>query len=157
MVDLEAWTKLASATERDVWTAQVKLTFVGTQSKPVPSLAFTTFHHMLDMSWFLPLRRPGLHYENDEFDIWNFSVSPHEMRSALTHLPRADSISETMPFVSLGVALRRSRLGECGVEVLLGPAATDATVSVIAREMDETNGLARTVLELYRSTFLQGH
>jgi hypothetical protein len=147
----DAWARLSSATDRDAWTVQVKLTYVGSGSKPIPSLVFTTFHHLIDMSWFVPLRRHGLHYGNDDVSIWNFTVAPAEMRSVLAHLPRADDVVGATPCVSLAVVLRQSRLGDCGADVQLDRRAAKAATSTIAAAMDDTNGLALSVLELHRS------
>jgi hypothetical protein len=40
---------MARGTARDLRTLQGKLTHVGSQSKPTPTVVFSTFYHIVDM------------------------------------------------------------------------------------------------------------
>ena len=47
-------------------TLQVKLTYVGAQDRTQPSLAFTSPSNTLNLSAFIPFRRPAISYANDD-------------------------------------------------------------------------------------------
>lgn len=49
------WAELAKASTRDLRCLQLKLTYIGTQRKPISSIAFTTCFHLLRMEWFEPV------------------------------------------------------------------------------------------------------
>ncbi len=67
-----------------VRTLQMKLTYVGEQDKPVPTVAFTSHFNVLDMGKFKPYRRPGFHYGNDDLpNLWAFTCSPEELQKII--------------------------------------------------------------------------
>jgi hypothetical protein len=142
--------RLREGAGRDLHPLQVKLTYVGAQLKSVPSLAFTTFYHRLDMQWFVPLRRNGISYGNDDGEIWNFTIAPEEMTRVVQKLPTvADAQS---PGVSLMLALKRSRLGDIGMEMLLDAQQAAEMSRVVFDALDPGNGVARKVMTLYAET-----
>src|SRR5581483_10523498 len=65
---------------------QAKLTWVGPQSKPIPSLVFSTFHRIPQLDAFARLRTSGLGYGNDEHAVWHFAVEPREAARVLERL-----------------------------------------------------------------------
>ncbi len=74
---------------------QVKLTFVGEQARPIPSVAFTSIFHTLDLGKFVPFRRSGINYSNDELAVRSFSASPEELKALI------DGVG-TLPDVTAG-------------------------------------------------------
>jgi hypothetical protein len=151
---------LLQATGTDLRSLQVKLTYLGAQTKPVPSVVFTTFHHLIRMDWFVPLRRPGLHYGNDEIAVWNFTVTPDEIKHIVETISRVEAVrkrGETEDAcVSLMFILQGSRLGRSSFEALLDLDGFEAVTSALRNAIDEDNGLARKVLNLQRQLILTG-
>ena len=147
-----ALSRLAQGTARDLRTLQVKLTYVGPQTKAIPTVAFTTFHHLLQPEWFRGLRTSGLSYANDEQDMWNFTVQPEEMLRVAQALAGHDATRQSCPLeqacVSLAVVLRDSRLGMVEHEVLLDQRAAASVNAAIRDALDEHDGVGRHVLEL---------
>ena len=145
---------LTQGTAKDLRTLQVKLTYVGPQTKPVPTVVFTTFHHIIRMDWFLPLRRTDLHYDNDDIAVWNFTVTPGEMKQVVTMLAGLETLQaphETeAPFLSLMLVLQDSRLGEVAIEAVLDQDGAEVVTRAIRDALDENNGLGRNVVDLQR-------
>jgi len=146
---------LASGEPRDLRTLQGKLTFVGPQKKSVPGLVFTTFYHTARMDWFPPVAARGPDPSDDDFSAWHFTMTPEEMKSSVTSLARHDealrhSSSSPSPFLSLAMALKESRLGEHAFEATLDPAGANIVLDAIDGSLSQANGLAKTVMELYR-------
>ena len=68
-------------------TLQVKLTYLGIQNVPIPSVAFTTSFQVLDLNAFKPFRRPGIRYSNDDFvPVQTFTASPTEMKAIIDNV-----------------------------------------------------------------------
>jgi hypothetical protein len=64
-------------------TLQVKLTFVGAQEGPIPTVAFTSPANVLDLSKFVPFRRPDISYANDEIAVKSFTASTTELKAVI--------------------------------------------------------------------------
>ena len=137
---------------RDLHTLQVKLTYVDSQLKGRASVAFSTFYHLLQMTWFLPLRRPDLSYGNDDLEVWNFTVDPSEMERIVQTLSEIDvgtvSNVTASSHLSLMVVLKGSRLGETAFESILDTEQSEAVSQAIRNALDEDNGVGRKVLDL---------
>lgn len=135
----------AQGTARDLRTLQVKLTHVGVQSKSVPSVAFTSFHHLLRLDWFTP------HHANDDTTLWNFTVTPEENERIVKAL-HAQGFGRTKPAsqpdLSLTLVLKESRLGDLQHEAILARDQTATVIATIRDALDPTNGIGRTVLQL---------
>lgn len=145
---------LSQATSRDLHHAQVKLTFVGLQTKAVPTLAFSSFRHLLDMSLFVPFRRPGVSYANDDTQVWCFSVEPDEMAHIVSSLAQVEALRPSHepaePSLSLMIVLHDSRLGNLHLEALLSSADAGRVSRAIRDALRRDNGLARRVLAMHR-------
>jgi hypothetical protein len=145
---------LSQATGRDLHHAQVKFTYVGLQTKAVPTLAFSSFRHILDMSWFVPFRSPGLSYANDDTEVWSFSVDPDEMAQIVSSLAQVEAVRASHeaaePSLSLMIVLRNSRLGDLHLEALVSSADAGRVSRAISDALQPDNGLARRVLALHR-------
>jgi hypothetical protein len=146
---------LAHGTPTDLRTLQFKITYVGPQSKPVPTIVFTSFYHLIQMDKFLPLRRPGLHYGNDDVLVWNFTVTPEEMQQIALSLNGLQALHDFQAmnesFISLVAVLKDSRLGECAFEAILDRQNAQQVMSAIRSGMNADNGLAHTILDLHWS------
>jgi hypothetical protein len=144
--------RLEEGTGRDLHTLQVKLTYVDSQLKGRASVAFTTFYHLLQMKWFLPLRSPDLSYGNDDFEVWNFTVDPEEMRRVMQILSEMDggigSDVIVSPHLSLMVVLEDSRLGAAAYEAVFDTEQSKNVSQAIRDALDEGNGVGRKVMDL---------
>ena len=151
---------LRQGTPRDLRTLQVKLTYVGPQNKPRHTVVFTTFHHLMQMAWFLPLRRDDLHYGNDEVAVWNFTVFPEEMKNIVEALLNGKTdrpvTGDTPAILSLMMSLRESRLGDVSGELVLGEEAAESLTLALYQALDETNGVGRSVVNLQRQVLFPG-
>lgn len=146
---------LAEGSARDLRNLQIKLTYLGTQKKPVPTNVFTTYFHKIDMDWFLAMRTHGLHYGNDEIAVWNFTVSPDQMKMVVDALLEGidtwGTVGVMSPCLSLMLALRESRLGQSACEALLDK---ESTLNVTATIRDALaaggNALGRDLVNKQR-------
>jgi hypothetical protein len=149
---------LARGMGTDLRKLQIKLTYVGSQTKPVPTVAFTTFYHIIRMDWFLSHRRSGLHYNNDEIAVWNFTVTPDEIRRIVAMLSRLEAVQEHRgteeACLSLMIVLQDSRLGPSAFEAVLDLDSVEAVIDAIRDALDEGNGLGRQVMDLQRQLIL---
>lgn len=146
--------RLTEGSGRDLQPLQVKLTYVGPQLKSRASVAFTTFYHVVDMSWFIPMRKAGLNYGNDDSDVLNFTVSVEEMSrvvKSLSEMQAGDGPHvANLPHVSLMLALKKSRLGDVAYEGIYDASQSKNVIQAIRDTLDESNGVGRRVVDLYR-------
>jgi hypothetical protein len=144
----------ATATPTDLRPLQVKVTYVGVQSKPLPTVVFSTFHHLIAMDWFTRLRRPGLHYQNDEVALWNFSVTPEEMFRVVEALAAPDLLRDDRdvadPALSLMIVIKQSRLGDHEFEALFDRSRCRVLMDAIWGAVAPTNSLGASVLDQQR-------
>jgi hypothetical protein len=76
-------------------TLQVKLTYVGAQKKPIPTVAFTSSFNTVDMEKFKPFRRSGFHYGNDDLpNIWTFTCSPEELKGMIDAVGEIEAVRQ---------------------------------------------------------------
>lgn len=143
---------LSQGTARDLRTLQIKFTYVGTQHKPLSSVVFTSFYHLVQMEWFLPLRSENLHYANDEIALWHFTVTPEEIHRVVTVLagmPILQASNEaTAPYLSVMFNMRDSRLGEIATEVVLNRNNAELLMTTLYNALDTSNGVGRMVINL---------
>src|SRR5438132_3328777 len=90
----------------DLQTLQVKLTYVGPQQEPTPTVAFTSPTNVLNLSQFVPFRRPAFNYGNDDLDVRSFSASVGELQAVIQDvgtLPNVTAGGATGDFLSFGL------------------------------------------------------
>jgi hypothetical protein len=126
---------------------QAKLTWVGPQTKPIPTLVFSTFHRLPELAAFAPLRTPGLHYGNDEHAVWHFAVEPAEAARVLERLRGAVEGAASEP-AAVSLMVDPGRAG--GFEAVLDLESGRAAARAAADGLDESNGLGRRVAGLFR-------
>lgn len=102
-------------------TLQVKLTYVGPQSEGTSTVAFTSSLNTLDLSKFLPFRRPGISYSNDDSGVQTFAATPDELKVII------DNVA-TLPNVTAGSA---SPDGILSFGLLNSAGATKAFESIV--------------------------
>ncbi|MFQ6132259.1 MAG: hypothetical protein ACE5R4_09515 [Armatimonadota bacterium] len=128
---------------------QVKLTYVGVQRKTTPTLAFTSYQHVLDMSRFASFRREGVHYGNDDAAVWNFTATTAELSAVIQGAAKIAAVAQPRdvgdPWVSL---MLYNEVGgeEKGFEALLGRADAEKLASAVADAIARQNGLARQIV-----------
>lgn len=137
----------AQQTARDLRGLQIKMTYVGTQRKAVPSVVFSTFYQLVNLESFASLRRPGFHYGNDDSALWNFTVTPEEMERIVKSLrqkiaQQAPGKIES-PALSLMLVLRDTHY-----HGVFAQSASAVLVQAIIDELDPDNGVGRKVLAL---------
>lgn len=73
------------ATDDQLKTAQAKITYLGEQEKPIPTIVFAVEGHTPSMVRFLNVQRSRKPYVNDELSYTKtFTVTPAEFRRILT-------------------------------------------------------------------------
>jgi hypothetical protein len=149
---------LAAGTATDLRPLQVKLTYVGPQTKSVPTVVFTTFYHIPVLNWFVGLRTPGLHYSNDDIALWSFTVTPEEMSQVVNAIAQPDIVPENResgdPFLSFMMAAQGSRIGSIGFETVVNCDQFSVLSETIRNALDSTNQLARSVIDRQRQLIL---
>jgi len=103
-------------------TLQIKLTYVGVSNAPPQSLAFTPSSNTLDLSLFVPFRRPNINYNNDDFiEVVTFSADPSELQTVINNVGTLPNVvaggvaaSEVLSF-----AMFNSQPGDKAFEAIL--------------------------------------
>lgn len=105
-------------------TLQVKLTYVGAQLEPISTVAFTSSFNTLDLAKFVPFRRPGIHYGNDNSGVQTFAATPEELKAIIDNVGTLPNITAggvaSDPFLSF--ALFNSAGGDKAFEAVLNQA-----------------------------------
>jgi hypothetical protein len=128
--------------------AALKVTHVGEQTEPVPSLVVASYFHLPSLDAFRSLRYPSLSYANDELpDVWCFCVSPQEFARMLSALNRlcASALAPGAAAIAASVLIDLPGGAE-GAESLL----PEDRVADLYRELEAAlasdNGTGRAVL-----------
>jgi hypothetical protein len=102
-------------------TLQVKLTYVGSQTAGIPSLAFTSSSHTLDLNAFVPFRRPGISYVNDLLAVESFSASPEELQVVIANVGTSPNVTAggVAATIFLSFALFNSQPSMKGFEAIV--------------------------------------
>jgi hypothetical protein len=122
---------------------QVKLTFVGTQEKTIPTVAFSATGTTVDMQEFMPFRRDGVVYTNDDFPdiLRTFQASAAELQAvvdAVAEVPAAtDGTTVQQEFLSF---MMTSTNGDTiGFEAIMRPEDSRVLLDYIRTSLDPTN------------------
>jgi hypothetical protein len=88
-------------------TLQVKLTYVGAQLEPISTVAFTSSFNTLELAKFVPFRRPGIHYGNDNSGVQTFAATPEELKAIIDNVGTLPNITAggvaSDPFLSFAL------------------------------------------------------
>ena len=131
-------------------TLQVKLTYVGIQDKVSPSLAFTSSFNTLDLSKFIPFRRPNISYSNDDSKVITFVASPEELKAVIDNVATLPNVTAggvaTETFLSFG--LLNSSGGTKGFESVMNQSDGSALFSKLRLSLQGNNNGLRRVSEM---------
>jgi len=123
-------------------TLQAKLTYVGWQEEPIPTVAFTSPFNVLDMAKFEPFRRPGFPYHNDDYpDILTFNCSTEELQRIIKSVGeieavrRGEVIGECLSFMMYNT----TPAGEKAHEAILDTETSRLLVEKIKTSLDPAN------------------
>jgi len=107
-------------------TLQVKLTYVGVQTRPTPSRAFTSPFHTFDPDAFVPFRRSGISYSNDDIQIRTFTASPGELKAVIDNVAMLPNVTAggVATNIYLSFALLNTSGGTKAFEAVLNKADT---------------------------------
>jgi hypothetical protein len=132
-------------TSDQLLTAQVKLTFLGPQSKPVSTVVFFIEGHPPSMEAFVPLHRSRRPYENDDLPYTvKFAVSRAEfMRLLQTEKGLlTGSSSSGAEFISFTVVVE-TLSGRTGEEFIVREPSLDEFYKTAIGAMNPDNSAAR--------------
>jgi len=105
-------------------TLQGKLTFVGPQEEPVPSVGFTSTSNTMNLSLFVPFQRAGFSYQNDTLQVRLFTASTAQLQAMLQNAGLIPAVQAggvgNPPYVSF--SLVNTVPGTKGYEAILSPA-----------------------------------
>ena len=135
--------------DAELETLQVKLTFVGSQTKPTATVVFTSTENILDMDGFLPYRRPDIHYGNDEIVVDAFVTSVPELRrviEAVYQIPGARR-SGTVDGEVISYMMQASPpSGDIGFEAILNDVDAGRVLQAILDSLDVSNVAGRDAM-----------
>jgi hypothetical protein len=140
---------ILDATEQQLRLARAKITYLGEQTKPVPTVVFRTEGSKPSMEHFLQFQRNRQQYSNDEMPYTKtFLLSPAEFRRAL----QAVKPVVTDPAAAMGpdflsfVVVSEADTGLSGQEFLIAPRAGKAFYQKLIGALDPENKTARDTL-----------
>ena len=146
----------AGRKEGNVLTAaQLKLTYHGRQTKPIPSVVLVTRGHTLDMDAFEQFCVPGLSYGNDYLgNLVRVFVSLVEMKAVLDivqKVPHLTEINRAQVWVSCTVILSRGSGEHQGNYLLFDRPQSKQLVSAMAKVLEPDNEASRIALERWQA------
>lgn len=131
----------------DLATLQVKLTYVGPQGKAIPTVAFAA--GPVDMSRFLPFRRDGVHYGNDDLGAETFAATTAELQAAIDAAGGIPAATTTDPAADalLSFMLQASPDGgDIGFEAILDHEDARFLLDALRLALDAGNAQGRDAL-----------
>lgn len=108
-------------------TLQIKLTYLGPQSEPIETVAFTATGNTLNLALFRPFERSGFSYANDKGPINSFTASPAQLQTVIADVGQLPNVTAgtVSPSPYLSFALLNTVGGTQAFEAILS--TTDAT------------------------------
>ncbi len=114
------------ATEQQLALAQAKITYLGEQLKPIPTLIFFTEGSAISLDEFLNVQLSSEHYDNDELPYTRkFIVTPAEvqrMLAAVKPIVTAADAAQGAEFISFSVVRKINEEATEGHEFRVGQA-----------------------------------
>lgn len=125
------YSQFNSLTQPQLTTLQVKLTYVGPQSKALSSVLGTESSNPLDISVFVPFQRPGISYSNDEVPPRTFLASAAQLEQMIDNVGTLSAVTgggvQTPSILSF--ALYSATSGGIGFEAVLNPSTATALLN----------------------------
>ena len=139
---------ILDATIDQLRMAQAKITYLGTQSKPIPTVIFFTEGHHVDLDQFASVQQHGKAYPNDDLPYtMQFTVRPEELRRILDALkPVLAGNDKVSGPVILSFTVTRSERTVIGHEFRIHTVAAPRFYSALVNALDAGNELGRTAL-----------
>ena len=141
--------KILDATEEQLKLAQAKITYLGEQEKPIPTVVFSTEGHKVSLACFLNVQRSPKPYANDEMPYTRyFSVTPREfqrMLSAVKPIITRIDAAKGPEFISFCV-IRKIDADFEGHEFRIGPASGKTFCQKLIGALDAQNQFGRDEL-----------
>ena len=135
---------------------QIKLTWTGPQTKPVPGLAIHSAARIFDVTPFRAFRRRGIPYGNDDLPVFRSFAAPPDrivrLVRAIVEAPFAAAAAarSEAKMVSATVIDTTSARRPNYVELLLDRAEAAALVDRMITALDASDPTGAAVLEAYR-------
>ncbi len=151
-MDRTQFQEFAALTVDELLHLQAKLTYIGRQTEPITTVAFSTLTHLIDMEAFKPLRSPGVSYANDELpSIMSFTVTAQEFQRILrgmAGLPAVRAGRRNGAYLSL--MLVNDTPEGFGLEILLDRDDGRRLVATVEGSLTPENGIGLKVLGFLR-------
>jgi hypothetical protein len=137
-----------AASDEQLKTAQAKITYLGVQTKAVPTVVFAVEGHEIVMVRFLSVQRSVKPYDNDELPYTKrFGVSAHEFRQMMAAVkPVLDSITTQRPDFLSFTALSGAGNAIVGEEVLIPRPLGKPFYAALLGAVSPTNASAKEIL-----------
>lgn len=140
---------ILDATEQQLKRAQAKITYLGEQTKPIPTVVFFTEGHKPSRNSFLKVQRSPHPYTNDELPYTvQFSVTAFEFRRILSTLKPVltkEEIGKGPQFLSFSIVRENGSQIE-GHEFAIGPSFGEVFYRRLISALEPKNEAARTGL-----------
>jgi hypothetical protein len=137
------------ATEKQLASAQAKITYLGEQEKPIATVVFHAQDHDVVMEDFTEVQPRPEPYPNDPLPYTKvFSVTPaelHRMLLAVEPVVTAKDAAAGAQFLAFTV-VRRERSRVTGAEYRVGPASAQAFYRALLGGLDPSNAAGRAAL-----------
>jgi hypothetical protein len=112
-------------------TLQVKLTHVGPQKDVVSTIAFASSLNVIDLTLFIPFRRPGISYANDDLSVHTFTATQAQLKAVIDNVGTLPNVTAggvaPNPYLSYG--LLNTAGGIKAFEAVLNLADTSALMA----------------------------
>ncbi len=148
---------ILNATEEQLKNAQAKITYLGEQSKPIPTVVFFTEEHDFSMNRFTQLHRTHKEYDNDSLPYtMQFTVKPVEFKRllhALKPLLSKEDIAKGEEFLSFCVVYKTD-LGQEGYEFLINASSARSFYEILIDALEPDNEVGRKALTKQFKTVL---
>ncbi len=151
---------ILGATETQLESAEAKITYVGPQEKPIPTVVFSSKGYELSLDRFTEIQYKHKHYANDDnSNVIRFSVTPAEFRRMLLAVkPIVTKVSAEARPEFLSFAVIREEHGQFyGEEFVIGRAPGRAFYDSLCASLDRHNEYGRRTLSRHRVYILPGH
>ena len=138
-------TSVLDATEDQLRNSQAKLTFVGPQTKPIPTVVFHAEGYAPSMDAFVRFHHSGRSYQNDELpNTIQFAVSPSEFMRFLRAVKPVltASSSSGLELVSFTV-VHQSVGGRTGEEFIIREPSVEQFYRAAMGALDPQNSNAK--------------
>lgn len=138
------------ATEKQLESAQAKVSYLGEQLKPIPTVVFHAKDPVLSIEHFLEVQPTPTPYPNDTLPYTKeFAVTPAEFRRmllAVEPIVTAEHAAQGPEFLSFAV-VREERSRVTGREYRVGPASAPQFYRALIDALDAANVVGRSTLE----------